>query len=291
MPGLEVKSFRNPDETRPFEKGRAEIVTLGDLTVARTILEPGWKWSEHVRPLAGTASCQVHHLGFVVRGRTRIVLDDGTSREFGPGDVYNIPPGHDAWVVGDETLESFDWAGAMGTFAKPAINAADRVVTTLLFTDIVGSTAIVERLRDAEWKKLLGRHNQLVRKELDRHRGREIATTGDGFLATFDGAARAVQCAAAMSRAVTTLDLTIRTGVHTGEVEYVGGNVRGVSVHAAARIAQLAQPGEVLISATTYDLLYGSGLQFEDRGSHELKGLSGPRHLYAYVGDAGDIIG
>jgi class 3 adenylate cyclase len=290
MPGLEAKSFRNPDETRPFEKGRAEIVTLGDVTLARTILEPGWRWSEHVRPLAGTASCQVHHLGLVVRGRTRIVLDDGTSREFGPGDVYNIPPGHDAWVVGDETLESFDWAGAMGTFAKPAITAADRVVTTLLFTDIVGSTAIAERLRDAEWRSLLARHNQLVRKELDRHRGREITTTGDGFLATFDGAARAVQCAAAICTGVEALDLKVRAGVHTGEVEYVGGNVRGVSVHTAARIAQLAQPGEVLISGTTRDLLDGSGLQFADRGSHELKGLSGPRLLYAYVGDTGEIV-
>jgi class 3 adenylate cyclase/mannose-6-phosphate isomerase-like protein (cupin superfamily) len=290
MPGLEAKSFRNPDETRAFENGRADIVTLADMTVGRTILEPGWRWSEHVRPLAGTVSCQVHHLGFVVRGRTRIVLDDGTSREFGPDDVYNIPPGHDAWVVGDETFESFDWSGAIGTFAKPVINAADRVVTTLLFTDIVGSTAIAERLRDAEWQKLLGRHNQVVRRELDRHRGREIATTGDGFLATFDGAARAVQCASAICKAVEALDLSVRTGIHTGEVEYVGGNVGGVSVHAAARIAKLAQPGEVLISATTHDLLDGSGLQFEDRGSHELKGLSGRRRVYAYVGDAGEIV-
>jgi class 3 adenylate cyclase len=291
MPGLESKSFRNPDETRVFEHGQADIVTLADMTVGRTILEPGWRWSEHVRPLAGTVSCQVHHLGFVVRGRTRIVLDDGTSREFGPDDVYNIPPGHDAWVVGDEMFESFDWSGAIGTFAKPVINASDRVVTTLLFTDIVGSTAIAERLRDAEWQKLLGRHNQVVRRELDRYRGREIATTGDGFLAMFDGAARAVQCAAAISKAVEAIDLSIRTGIHTGEVEYVGGNVRGVSVHAAARIAQLAQPGEVLISATTHDLLDGSGLQFEDRGSHELKGLSGRRHVHAYVGDAGGTIG
>ena len=290
MPGLEAKSLRNPDVTRAFEKGRAEIVTFGDVTIGRTILEPGWRWSEHVRPLAGTASCQVHHTGFVVRGRTRIVLDDGTSREFGPDDVYNIPPGHDAWVVGDEQFESFDWSGAMGTFAKPVISASDRVVTTLLFTDIVGSTAIAERLRDADWQKLLARHNQVVRRELDRYRGREIATTGDGFLATFDGAARAVQCAAAICKAVEALDLSIRTGIHTGEVEYVGGNVRGFSVHAAARIAQLAQPGEVLISATTHGLLDGSGLQFEDRGSHELKGLSGRRQVYAYVGDGGEII-
>jgi class 3 adenylate cyclase len=132
---------------------------------------------------------------------------------------------------------------------------------------------------------LLARHNQLVRRVLDRYRGREVATTGDGFLATFDGAARAVHCAAALCNAVQTLGLTIRIGVHTGEVEYVAGNVRGVSVHAAARIMQLAQPGEVLVSATTHGLVDGSGLAFENRGAHELKGLSGARQLFAYVGD------
>jgi class 3 adenylate cyclase len=285
MAGLEVKSFRNADETRIFEKGRADIVTLADVTMARTIAQPGWRWSEHIRPLAGTISCQLHHLGFVVRGRLRIVLDDGTTREVGPEDVYDIPPGHDAWVVGDEEVEIFDYAGAMGSFAKPAIDAADRILTTLLFTDIVGSTAIADRLGDAAWQDLLALHNRAVRRELDRHRGREITTTGDGFLATFDGAARAVRCAAAICSAVKELDLQVRTGIHTGEVELIAGNVRGVAVHAAARIAALAEPSEVLVSATTHDLLGGSGLHFADRGSHELKGLSGPRQVYAFVGD------
>jgi class 3 adenylate cyclase len=283
MPGLDGKSFRNPDESRVFEKGRADIVTLGDVTMARTRAEPGWRWSEHIRPLAGTSSCQLHHLGFVVAGRLRVVLDDGTSREFGPEDLYDIPPGHDAWVVGDENIEIFDFAGAMGTFAKPAIEAADRFLTTLLFTDIVGSTSVAERLGDGPWQDLLGRHNRLVRRELDRYRGREVATTGDGFLATFDSAARAVGCAAAIARAVEALDLQVRAGVHTGEVESIAGNVRGVAVHAAARIAALAAPGEVLISSTTHDLLAGSGLAFADRGSHELKGLTGERQLFALV--------
>jgi class 3 adenylate cyclase len=210
-------------------------------------------------------------------------LDDGTSREFGPEDLYDIPPGHDAWVVGDENIEIFDFAGAMGTFAKPAIEAADRFLTTLLFTDIVGSTSVAERLGDGPWQDLLGRHNRLVRRELDRYRGREVATTGDGFLATFDSAARAVGCAAAIARAVEALDLQVRAGVHTGEVESIAGNVRGVAVHAAARIAALAAPGEVLISSTTHDLLAGSGLAFADRGSHELKGLTGERQLFALV--------
>lgn len=283
MPGLDGKSFRNPDESRVFEKGRADIVTLGDVTMARTKAEPGWRWSEHIRPLAGTASCQLHHLGFVVAGRLRIVLDDGTSREFGPEDLYDIPAGHDAWVVGDQDMEIFDFAGAMGTFAKPAIETADRFLTTLLFTDIVGSTSVLERLGDRAWQELLGQHNRLVRRELDRYRGREVATTGDGFLVTFDSAARAVTCAAAIARAVETVGLQIRAGVHTGEVEYVAGNVRGVTVHAAARVAALAAPGEVLVSSTTRELVSGSGLEFEDRGSHELKGLTGVRQLFALV--------
>jgi class 3 adenylate cyclase len=286
MPGLEGKSFRNPDESRVFEKGRADIVTLGDVTMGRTTAEPGWRWSEHIRPLAGTASCQIHHLGFVIAGRFRIVLDDGSSREFGPEDVYDVPPGHDAWVVGAETMVIVDFAGAMGTFAKPAIEAADRFLTTLLFTDIVGSTSVAERLGDGPWQDLLGRHNRLVRRELDRYRGREVATTGDGFLATFDSAARAVGCGAAIARAVETLDLQIRAGVHTGEVESVAGNVRGLTVHAAARVAALAGPGEVLVSNTTHDLVAGSGLAFADRGSHELKGLTGARQLFALVTEA-----
>lgn len=281
MPGLDGKSFRNPDESRVFEKGRADIVTLGDVTMARTTAEPGWRWSEHIRPLAGTSSCQLHHLGFVVTGRLRIVTDEGKSREFGPDDIYDIPPGHDAWVVGDDQMVIFDFAGAMGTFAMPAIEATDRVLTTLLFTDLVGSTARAERLGDAAWQDLLGQHNRLVRRELDRYRGREIATTGDGFLASFDSPARAVTCGAAIAQAVEAVDLQIRAGVHTGEVERVAGNLRGVAVHAAARITALAAPGEVLVSATTRELLSGAGLAFEDRGSHELKGLSGPRQLYA----------
>lgn len=284
MPGLEVKNFRNPDETRAFEKGRADIVTLGEVTIARMRAQPGWRWSDHIRPLVGTTSCQVRHVGFLVRGRTRVVMDDGTSRELGADDVYEIPPGHDAWVVGDEEVVSVDFAGGMGTFDKPPIEGTDRVLTTLLFTDIVGSTALAERLGDGPWQDLLGRHNRLVRRELDRYRGREVATTGDGFLATFDSAARAVTCGAAIARAVEALDLEIRAGVHTGEVEYAAGNVRGVTVHAAARIAALAAPGEVLVSGTTRELLSGSGLAFADRGSHELKGLTGERQLFAFAG-------
>jgi class 3 adenylate cyclase len=285
MPGIDVRTFRNPDESRVFEKGRLAVVTLGDVTIARTIVEPGWRWSEHIRPLAGTTSCQVHHLGFVVRGRIRVQMDDGTAQEMGAEDIYDIPPGHDAWVVGYEDAEIFDWAGGMGTFAKPAIEASDRLLTTLLFTDIVGSTSVAERIGDTAWREVLASHNSVVRRELDRYRGREVGTTGDGFLAMFDSAARAVRCAAAIGAAVQPLGLTVRAAVHSGEVELVAGDVRGLAVHAAARIGQLAEPGQVLVSATTADLLQASGLRFEERGAHELKGLSGSRAIFAYVGE------
>src|SRR5207248_5646932 len=126
-----------------------------------------------------------------------------------------------------------------------------------------------------------------LRELIDRYRGREIVTTGDGFLAIFDGAARAVRCAAAISPALADLGLVVRAGVHTGEIELVHGNARGVAVHAAARILSLAGPGEVLVSGTTHELVDGAKLHFEDRGSHELKGLTGARTVYAFVREPG----
>jgi quercetin dioxygenase-like cupin family protein len=120
MPELETKSLDSPDETRPFEKGRAEIVTLGAMTVGRAVLEPGWRWSEHVKPIVETDSCQVAHTGYVVSGRLKVVMDDGSEGEAGAGDAYVIPPGHDAWTVGDETFISVDFSGSMADYAKRA---------------------------------------------------------------------------------------------------------------------------------------------------------------------------
>lgn len=173
---------------------------------------------------------------------------------------------------------SIEFTGVRG-WAKPA-EAGERFVATLLVTDIVGSTETAARLGDAAWKELLGRHGDRVRRELDRFRGVEVATTGDGFLALFDGAARAVRCAAAVRDAADADALQVRAGVHSGEVERDANNVRGVAVHAVTRIAALAQPGEVLVSAATSTLLEGSGLLLEDAGEHELKGLPGRRRVY-----------
>lgn len=152
---------------------------------------------------------------------------------------------------------------------------------TILFSDIVGSTSLVERLGDHAWADLLREHNRKIRAAIDRHRGREIDAAGDGFLALFDGATMAVNAGALMDPAVAELGLRVRVGIHTGEVEIGGGKARGLAVHAAARVASLAGPGEVLITATTRDLLDGSTLSFVSRGEHELKGLNGPRQIFA----------
>ena len=285
MARLQRKDLASPDEVREFDGGsRVEIFQLEDVVVGRTVWLPGWRWSEVVKPIAGTDQCEYHHLGYSISGRFRVAMPDGTEMEIPPNHVYEIPPGHDAWVVGDEPWIAVDWAG-MRSFARPMAGRGERIVATLVFTDIVDSTAIAEGLGDDAWRELLALHNERVRWELDRFRGREVTTTGDGFLATFDGAERAVLCAQAISAAAQRIGLQVRAGVHTGEVEVVPGNLRGLAVHIAARILALAGPGEVVVSWTTRDLLAGTAFRFEDRGLHELKGIAGPRAVYAISGE------
>ena len=153
----------------------------------------------------------------------------------------------------------------------------------MLFTDIVGSTERAATLGDRRWRELLSTHDAVVRRELDRFRGREVDTAGDGFLAAFDGPARAVRCAMAAGEAVRDLGVEIRAGIHTGECEVDGPKIRGIAVHTGARIASLAGAGEVLVSQTVKDLVSGSGLAFDDRGVHELKGVPGEWRVYAAV--------
>jgi class 3 adenylate cyclase len=153
----------------------------------------------------------------------------------------------------------------------------------MLLTDIAGSTELAARIGDAAWDRVLEGHNVAVRRVLERHRGQEIATTGDGFLAIFDGAARAIHAASEVLDACRDLDLELRAAVHTGEVEVVPDNLRGLAVHETARILALARAGEILVSSTTRELSSGGGLSFEDRGTHRLKGVPNERRVYAVV--------
>jgi class 3 adenylate cyclase len=155
------------------------------------------------------------------------------------------------------------------------------MLATVLFTDVVGSTDRARELGDRRWRDLLERHNNIVRRDLERFRGVEIDTAGDGFFATFDGPARAIRCARSIVENVRGVGLDVRSGLHTGECELGAGSVRGIAVHTGARVASLASPGEVLVSSTVKDLVAGSGIEFTDRGVHELKGIPGEWRLYA----------
>jgi class 3 adenylate cyclase len=159
----------------------------------------------------------------------------------------------------------------------------DRVLATVLFTDIVGSTELASRLSDRPWSELLVDYRALVRRQLDRFRGQEVDTAGDGFMATFDGPARAIRCALAIAEEVRALGIEVRSGVHTGECQVVGDRLAGIAVHIAARVCDLAQAGEVLTSGTVRDLVAGSGIQFEDRGLQDLKGVPEAWRLYRVV--------
>ncbi|MGH3078310.1 MAG: adenylate/guanylate cyclase domain-containing protein [Gaiellaceae bacterium] len=185
---------------------------------------------------------------------------------------------HSPWIEPDQILDEVE-EFLTGVRRGPDVR---RVLATVLFTDIVGSTTKAVELGDSRWRSLLEQHHAAVRRELERFRGSEIDTAGDGFLATFDGPARAVRCAQAIRSALRPLEIDITAGVHAGEVELAAdGAIAGVAVHIGARVAGHAQPGEVLVSSTVKDLVAGSGLEFEDRGVHELKGVPGEWRLYA----------
>ncbi|MGH2758912.1 MAG: adenylate/guanylate cyclase domain-containing protein, partial [Actinomycetota bacterium] len=213
-------------------------------------------------------------------GRLGILLPDGSSHELRPDDVFDVPPGHDGYVIGHEELVFYEWTGVRA-FLEPSGAAANQTLVTVLFTDIVGSSEVATRLGDIRWRELLSRHFESIRAKLARFRGREVKTTGDGILATFTGPGPALRCAAAIRVSARDDGLDIRAGVHVGEAELVEDDVRGVAVHEAERIMSAAGPGEIFVSETTRAL--ASGLDFEDRGVRELKGIAGERRLYAYV--------
>jgi class 3 adenylate cyclase len=279
---LQRRRFSEATEVRKFPNGKVEIVELDDNAIGLMSYEPGWRWSKDVKPLVATDGCQNHHIAITLSGRLRFAMPDGTELEVGPGEVFGAPPGHDAWVVGDEPWVGADFQG-MRTYAKPRYEDAVRQLASMVFTDIVESTRRAAELGPSSWSNLVAEHNRVAGRVIDGHRGRLVKKTGDGLLAQFDGAERAVRAAISIRQAVGALGLELRIGVHTGEVEVGPDDVRGIAVHTAARIMSDAAPSEILVSATVKDLVDGSGLVFEDAGLHELKGLAGQRQLFRLV--------
>jgi class 3 adenylate cyclase len=197
-----------------------------------------------------------------------------------PGARFVELPGSDHLVwVGDQD-SVLDEVQEFLTGVRP-VSDMDRVLATVLFTDIVGSTETAARLGDRAWRELLDSYHAMVRKELSRFRGREVNTAGDGFLATFDGPARAIRCAISIRDGARDLGLRTRTGLHTGEIELSADDVQGIAVHIGARVAATAEPDETLVSSTVKDIVAGSGIAFADRGAHALKGVPGEWRLYA----------
>jgi class 3 adenylate cyclase len=193
-------------------------------------------------------------------------MRDGTTLRFGPDDVFEIPPGHDGYTLGDEPCVQIEWSGLRAFAGFRLAGTHNRALVTLLFTDLVDSTAMAKRLGDVAWRDVLSAHYEATRLALERHHGHEVKTTGDGLLATFDGPAAALRCAAAVGRAAGQL---------------VGTDVRGLAVHEAARILSAATADEILVSTTTRALAGNAGFVFRPRGTHILKGLPGEWELFA----------
>jgi len=270
------KSFTTPDERIDKPGISADIVDVGDSTITKSVFEPGMHCPQI--SLEGKPKCLAHHSGYCIDGALHVQMDDGSTLDIAPNDVFDIPPGHDGMSVGPAPFLAVYWAGARTWMAE---RAGERVLMTLLITDVVDSTVRALEVGDRAWRELLAVHYRTVRNVLDRYRGREIKTAGDGFIAGFDGPGRAIAAAVAIRDRALADGLSIRAGVHSGEVELVGDDVAGVTVHEAARVAAAAGRDEILVSEATRLLATSAPYAFEARGPYELKGLPGARTLYA----------
>jgi class 3 adenylate cyclase len=277
---VEVRDLGKPDVVISDELSASTQVRLAQTVVTRHVLQPGWSWEEHAKPVVGTASCELYHRGVVLSGRMGIRTDDGEEVIVRPNQVFDLLPGHVTWVEGDEELVMVDWAGGAGF--DPQLGRETRVSATILFTDIVESTVRASEAGDTSWKRTVAMHDDVVRSVLAGFGGREVETAGDSFLVVFDSAEGAIRCGLALVKALAAIGLPIRVGVHSGEVVMSDDHVGGLAVHAAARIVARAGAGEVLVSSTARELAEGAtGLTFESRGRHHLKGLERERELFA----------
>jgi len=234
----------------------------------------------HVLPAIGVPTLVMHRVGDSV-----IAVEAGRDLAANiPGARYVELPGvdHTPWLAGEREIAEriVDEVEEFLTGSRSSEAEIDRVLATVMFTDIVDSTKCAAELGDRQWRALLDRHDETVRQQLKRFRGSEVKNLGDGFMATFDGPARAVRCAAAISEAVRALGITVRSGLHTGEIELKRDDISGIAVHIAARVAAEAEAGETIVSSMVRDLVAGSGLRFEDRGARSLRGVPEEVRLY-----------
>jgi pimeloyl-ACP methyl ester carboxylesterase len=276
FPGLDVwaPSFADSEENR---QAFAHFMRMAASPAAGAALLRMF-WNMDIRPILPT----IHVPTLILHRADERAIGVSHSRymaEHIPGAKYVEMPGNDHLLfAGDHEAI----AGEIEEFLTGARHpdGPDRVLATVLFTDIVGSTERAARLGDRVWRDLLDRHHAMVRRELVRFRGREVDTAGDGFLATFDGPARAIRCASSIRDVVCGLGIDIRAGVHTGECELMSDKVAGIAVHIGARVMAQAGSGEILVSGTTRELVVGSGIQFRERGTHVLKGVPGEWRLF-----------
>jgi class 3 adenylate cyclase len=277
---VEVRDLEDPEVVVSNPLATSTQVRLAQTVITRHVLQPGWSWEEHAKPVVGTASCELYHRGVVLSGRMGIRTDEGEELVVGPNHVFDLPPGHVTWVEGDEELVMVDWAGGAGF--DPQLGRETRMSATILFTDIVDSTVRASEAGDTSWKRTVAMHDDVVRSVLAGFGGREVETAGDSFLVVFDSAEGAVRCGLALVKALAAIELPIRVGIHSGEVVMSADHVGGLAVHVAARIVARADAGEVLVSGTARELAEGAkGLTFESRGRHHLKGLERERELFA----------
>jgi class 3 adenylate cyclase len=284
MPDFAAKSLQEPDDTIRMKGVDVEVVDIGDLTVGRAIHQPGWRWSTHIQPMVGGEWCQVRHVGVVLSGRLGITLEDGTSFELEEDDVYDVPPGHDGYVIGHEPVVMIEWAG-IRKFAGFMGGVHNRVLATLLVTGLVDAEAKARQMGDAAWKQLLSEYLEASRMRLDQAGGTEISTTRGGMLATFNSPLQALRSVAQIRDLARGDGITLRAGLHVGEIEMTANDVRGAAVHEAERIMESAEADEILVSETTKMLASTSGMTFEDRGRRSLPGLTGEWGLYAFTSD------
>ena len=283
---VEVRDLSEPEAVVNYPLGATHQVRLAQTVISRHVLQPGWSWEEHAQPEVGTASCELYHRGVVLSGRMGIRTDEGQELIVGPNQVFDLPPGHVTWVEGDDVLVMVDWAGGAGFGTPPT--GEGRATATIMFTDIVDAPVRARQAGDGSWKRTIAMHDDVVRSVLAGFDGREVETAGDSFLVVFESAEGAIRCGLALVGALEAIQLSIRVGIHSGEVVVSGDHVRGLAVHTAARIVALAGAGEILASGTTRDLAEGAAeLTFESRGQHRLKGLEREHELFAAGSSAG----